>query len=81
MQAFVSILGEIYAGKAHSACPYAIRKLSIPLRFRQRNMGIKTDFLLPSERMTGALSQIIGRRSKLQQNAYVGRFNRTVRAE
>ena len=44
-------------------------------------MGIKTDFLLPSERMTGALSQIIGRRSKLQQNAYVGRFNRTVRAE
>jgi putative transposase len=59
----------------------SLRLFNVIDDFNREALGIEVDFSLPSERVIQALKQIISWRGKLQQNAYVERFNRTVRYE
>ena len=47
--------------------------------FNREGLGIEVDFSLPAERVIRSLNRIIEWRGKPQQNAYVERYNRTVR--
>ena len=49
--------------------------------FNRKALVIEVNFSLPSDRVIRTLKQIIAWRGKPQQNAYVERFNRTVRYE
>ena len=58
-----------------------IRLFNVIDDFNREALGIEVDFSLPSGRVIRSLQQIIAWRGKPQQNAYVERFNRTVRYE
>lgn len=47
--------------------------------YNREGLGIEVDLSLPSARVIRSLEQIIEWRGKPQQNAYVERYNRTVR--
>jgi putative transposase len=55
------------------------RLLNVLDDFNREGLGIEVDFSLPAERVIRSLNQIIEWRGKPQQNAYVERYNRTVR--
>lgn len=59
----------------------SFRLFSVIDDFNREALGIEIDFCLPAERVIRALRQIITWRAKPQQNAYVERFNRTVKYE
>ena len=54
------------------------RVLNVIDDYNREALGMEIDFSLPSECVVRALKQITG---KPQKNAYVERFNRTVRYE
>ena len=56
-----------------------IRLFNVIDDFNREGLAIDVDFSLPSERVVRSLNQIIEWRGKPQQNAYVERYNRTVR--